>query len=147
MRDLLTRARGEAAYKPPWTWVFALTRWASGVIFVAFGAAKFLNHGAETSSFDAYGLPWPGVFAYAVGALELAGGGLLIAGVALRPTALLLAGDMVGAIVLSGLLRGERISLTLAPLLLLAMGVVWISESRLSPKGIMPAGPRGVGVG
>ena len=39
----------------------------------------------------------------------------------LRPTALVLAGDMVGAIVVSGLARGEIISLTLAPALLVAM--------------------------
>lgn len=38
-----------------------------------------------------------------------------------RLAALALAGDMVGAIVVSGLARGEIIGLTLAPLLLLGM--------------------------
>lgn len=57
----------------------------------------------------------------AIGALELAGGLILAAGRWVRPVALLLAGDMIGAIVVSGIGRGEIISLTLAPALLLAM--------------------------
>ena len=59
--------------------------------------------------------------------LEIAGALLLFAGVAVRLAALVLAGDMVGAIVVSGLGEGEVISLTLAPALLLAMAyLVWV---------------------
>jgi uncharacterized membrane protein YphA (DoxX/SURF4 family) len=61
----------------------------------------------------------------------LVGGLLLIAGVLTRPTALVLAGDMVGAIIVSGLGKGELISLTLAPAELVAMLVLlWMGPGR-----------------
>jgi putative oxidoreductase len=59
-----------------------------------------------------------------IGVIELVGGLLLIAGIWTRPVALVLAGDMVGAIVVSGIRHGETISLTLAPLELVAMCVL-----------------------
>jgi putative oxidoreductase len=101
-------------------WV-ALTRWAAGIIFLIFGAAKFSNHAAELASFRHYPLPAPGLFVYLVGVIEIGGGLLLIMGLLTRLAALALAADMIGAIVISGLGRGELVSLTLAPLLLVAM--------------------------
>jgi uncharacterized membrane protein YphA (DoxX/SURF4 family) len=91
---------------------------------VVFGAGKFVNHASEAASFAAYGLPWPDAFTDAIGVIEILGGLALLSGVALAPAALVLAGDMVGAIVISGLLRREWISLTLAPVLLAAALVV-----------------------
>ena len=55
-----------------------------------------------------YGLPSPGLFAYAVGVLEVVGGAFLIAGLLTRPAAALLAGDMVGAIVTADASRAVR---------------------------------------
>ena len=104
--------------------LLVVVRMASGLVFVVFGAGKFVNHGAEAASFAAYGVPRPGLFAAAVGVVEIAGGVALLAGVALAPVAVTLAADMVGAIVVSGLLRWEWISLTLAPALLVAMLVM-----------------------
>jgi putative oxidoreductase len=105
-------------------WVSCAIRWPSACVFVTFGAGKFLNHASETGSFHTYGLPWPGAFTIAIGVVELLGGVLLALGLATRPVALVFAGDMVGAIVLSGLLHGEMVSLTLAPALLVAMLVL-----------------------
>lgn len=96
----------------------------SGAVFVAFGVGEFINHGSELASFKTYGLPAPEAFVVAVGVIELVGGLLLIAGVLTRPAALVLAGDMIGAIVVSGIARGEPISLTLAPAELVAMLVL-----------------------
>jgi putative oxidoreductase len=101
-------------------WV-ALTRWAAGIIFLIFGVAKFSNHPAELASFRHYPLPAPGLFVYLVGVIEIGGGLLLLMGLLTRLAALALAADMIGAIVISGLGRGELVSLTLAPLLLVAM--------------------------
>ena len=98
-----------------------VVRWAAAIVFVIFGAGKFVNHASELASFRLYDLPAPEVFVYAIGVLELAGGLLLAAGRWVRPVALLLAGDMVGAIVVSGVGRGELVSQTLAPALLVAM--------------------------
>ena len=52
---------------------------------------------------------------------------MLLLGLGTRLAALILAGDMVGAIVVSGIGEGEAISLTLAPALLLAMAfLIWV---------------------
>jgi putative oxidoreductase len=101
--------------------VTAFLRVAAGVVFVAFGQAKFTAHEDELASFENYGLPSPEAWTYAIGALEIAGGLLLILGLLTRIAALALAGDMVGAIVVSGIKEGEIVSLTLAPALLAVM--------------------------
>jgi putative oxidoreductase len=93
-------------------------------VFVAFGLGKFVDHAAELASFKTYGLPAPEAFVIAVGVIELAGGALLMTGQLVRVSALVLAADMVGAIVVSGIARGEIVSLTLAPAELVAMIVL-----------------------
>ena len=119
-------------------WGLTLTRWASGAIFVVFGIGKFVSHASEASSFMAYGLPFPGAFAAGIGVLELVGGVMLVLGFATRAVAILLAGDMVGAIIVSGLLRDETVSLTLAPALLVAMLVLVVfGPGRLSVDGAL----------
>jgi putative oxidoreductase len=92
-----------------------VARVAGGAVFVVFGIGKFTNHASEVASFHDYGLPATEAFVYVIGAIEIVGGLLLILGLATRPAALVLAGDMVGAIVVSGIALGELISLTLAP--------------------------------
>lgn len=101
--------------------VLLALRALAGTMFVVFGIGKFVNHGSELASFRSYGLPAPAAFVVVIGVLEVIGGGLLIAGRFTRPSALALAGDMVGAIVVSGIAKGELVSLTLAPGLLVAM--------------------------
>jgi len=98
-----------------------LVRLGAGVTFVLFGIGKLTSHASEVASFRAYGLPSPDAFVYVIGGVELLGGALLIAGLTARIAALVLAGDMVGAIIVSGIGRGELISLTLAPALLAGM--------------------------
>ena len=98
-----------------------IARLASGAGFVVFGVGKFSDHGSEVDSFETYGLPSPDAFVYAIGLIEVVGGLLLLAGIATRLAAAVLAGDMAGAIVVSGIGEGEIISLTLAPVLLIAM--------------------------
>ncbi len=105
-------------------WVVTI-RWAAAIVFVVFGAGKFINHASELASFRHYGLPAPSAFAYAIGVIEIAGGLLLARGRFVRPAALVLTGDMVGAIIVSGIGQGEALSLTLAPALLLAMIFLW----------------------
>ena len=120
-------------------------RLLSGGVFVVFGIGKFVNHGSELASFKSYGLPAPEAFVVAIGLIELVGGLLLMAGVLTRPAALVLAGDMIGAIVVSGIAKGELISLTLAPTEFVAMLVlVWTGPGarslRPSPpwRGVVP---------
>jgi putative oxidoreductase len=106
-------------------------RLVSGVVFVAFGVGKFTSHAAELDSFRGYGLPAPEAFVYLVGVVEIVGGLLLVGGLATRAAGLILAANMVGAILVSGIGQGERISLTLAPALLVAMlFLVWRGPGR-----------------
>jgi putative oxidoreductase len=111
--------------------VIRALRVTAGIVFVVFGIGKFSAHEAEVESFMTYGLPAPDAFVYAIGVLEIVGGLLLIAGVLVWPAALALAGDMVGAIIVSGLKEGEIISLTLAPALLVVMLVLVRRENPL----------------
>ncbi len=114
-------------------WGLTLTRWTSAIVFISFGLGKFINHGSETASFRGYGLPVPGAFADLIGILELVGGLMLLVGLVTRVAAALLATDMVGAVVVSGILHGEVISLTLAPVLLITMlGLVALGPGRAS---------------
>jgi putative oxidoreductase len=99
-------------------------RLLAGGVFVVFGIGKFVSHASELASFEAYGLPAPDAFVVSVGVIEVIGGALLIAGVLTRPAALVLAGNMIGAIIVSGLAKGELVSLTLAPAELVAMLVL-----------------------
>jgi putative oxidoreductase len=115
----------------------------SGSVFVVFGAGKFVNHSSELASFKSYGLPAPELFVVAIGVIELIGGLLLIAGVLTRPAALMLAGDMIGAIVVSGVGKDEVISLTLAPAQLVAMLLLlWTGPGTLSVYRFAPSGRR-----
>ena len=55
-----------------------IVRVAAGLIFLGFGLAKFLNHAVEVDSFETYGLPSPDAFVYAIGAIEVFGGAMLL---------------------------------------------------------------------
>ena len=111
----------------------AILRIASGLIFVAFGLGKFTDHASETRSFAKYGLPSPGIFASAIGVLELALGLALVAGLGTRLAAVMLAGDMVGAIATAGRVEGGAINLGLAPALLVVMlFLAWSGSGRWS---------------
>jgi hypothetical protein len=74
------------------------------------------------------------VFVYLAGVIETGGDLLLIMGLLARLAALALAADMPGAIVVSGLDRGELISPTLAPPAVVAMiGLIRLGAGAWSP--------------
>ncbi len=120
-------------------WAIAI-RWAAAIVFVVFGAGKFVNHASELASFRQYSLPAPGALVYLIGAVELGGGLLLGTGLLVRVAAVVLAIDMIGAIVVSGLGQGEYVSLTLAPALLLAM--IFLIRSRVNERVAEPTTDR-----
>jgi uncharacterized membrane protein YphA (DoxX/SURF4 family) len=113
--------------------------------FLVFGADEFVNHARNTRSFTLYGLPHPSAFSYAIGSLEIAGALALLSGIALLPAAVALAGDMVGAIVVSGIALGELVSLALAPAMLVAMLTLIareLSDRRTRPRSLLGPGRR-----
>lgn len=94
----------------------------AGIIFFFAGLMKFVFHHSELHAFRSFGLPWPTALEILAGVLETAGGVLLTLRRCVAPVAALLAVTMVVAIGASGIGHGDVIpSLTLAPLLLLAM--------------------------
>ena len=136
----LVFSSGEARWARP----ALVARLVGGVIFVVFGLGKFTAHATETASFHRYGLPLPSTFVYAIGVLEILGGLLLIAGFVVRPVALALVGDMVGAITTAGRIDGGAINLALAPALLVVMlALVWAGggehslDSRLAERQVV----------
>lgn len=113
-------------------WGMVPLRLGVGLIFVMHGYQKLFLMGLSgtTGFMDSLGIPAPQIAAVMVTALELLGGLALIAGCLTRWVALLLAGDMVVAILTVKLQggffapRGAEFELTLlaAALTLAAMG-------------------------
>jgi putative oxidoreductase len=117
-------------------------RVVGGGVFVAFGVGKFTQHASEVASFEDYGLPAPDAFVYAIGVVEVVGGLLLVLGFLTRPAALVLAGDMVAAIVVSGIALGEVVSLTVAPAeLAVCLYLLWTGPGMLALDHVFMPGP------
>jgi putative oxidoreductase len=121
------RLRGAAAWLP------TIVRVVTGVLFMSISTGKFLDHAQESVDFDRYGVPAPEVTTSLVGTLELIGGALLVLGLLTRPTALLLAANLVGAIATAGRVEGGSFNLGVAPAMLVAMlFLVWAGPGRLA---------------
>lgn len=94
--DLYLRltALAEKVFAPFGSLVLLVLRLVWGWQFFTTGLGKLQNHARVTDFFTSLGIPLPGLNAWFVGGLEMAGGALLLLGLFSRPIALLLTGNM-----------------------------------------------------
>lgn len=138
-------------------WGLLAVRLTVGAVFIVAGWLKLFEFGVPVfaQSLAAEGVPLPALFAWGVTLLELVGGVLLIVGLLARPVAMLLAIDMLVAMLLVSLevgfmsatgKSGAEINLLLIGglLAILFAGAGWISVDRLVEES-GPARIRGTG--
>jgi putative oxidoreductase len=91
---LKTTALAEKVFAPFGNVLLLVLRLVWGWQFLTTGFGKLQNHERVTGFFMSLGIPAPGLNAWFIGGLELAGGALLLLGLFSRPIAFLLAGSM-----------------------------------------------------
>ena len=87
-------ALAEKVFAPFGSLVLLVLRLVWGWQFFMTGLGKLQNHTRVTDFFTSLGIPMPGLNAWFIGGLELAGGGLLFVGLLSRPIAFLLTCNM-----------------------------------------------------
>ncbi|MGE0026705.1 MAG: DoxX family protein [Thermoleophilia bacterium] len=95
------------AGRPGW-WSLAL-RLAAAAVFIPTGLGKFVNHDAYVERFERWGFgAAAGEVAILVGVVEVVCGLMLLLGVAPRAAALVLIGNMAGALATAGRVDGGQ---------------------------------------
>ncbi len=93
---------------PP-RWSTLVLRVVLAAVFIPHGLGKFLDHDDYTERFDRWGFgAAAGEVAILVGIVELVGGLMLLLGVVPRAAALVLLGNMIGALVTAGRIDGGQ---------------------------------------
>lgn len=101
---------------------------ALGIVFLASGSSKLIDHSAAVADFERWGLPVPSALTIGVGIFELCAAALLMANAATRRVALLLAGEMAAAFAIAGRIDGG-IQLVVPPAVAaLCLVLAWASR-------------------
>jgi uncharacterized membrane protein YphA (DoxX/SURF4 family) len=101
---------------------------ALGIVFLATGSSKLIDHAAAVEDFTRWGIPAPSTLTIAVGIFELCAAALLVANVATRRVALLLAVEMAAAFAIAGREDGGVQLLVPAAVAALCLGLAWGSR-------------------
>jgi uncharacterized membrane protein YphA (DoxX/SURF4 family) len=99
---------------------------ALGIVLLAAGASKLIDHTQAIADFTRWGLPAPGALTIAVGVFEIGASALLMVGVAVRPIALALAVEMLAALAIAGPVDGGAQLVVPPGLALACMLLAWI---------------------
>jgi uncharacterized membrane protein YphA (DoxX/SURF4 family) len=102
---------------------------ALGIVFMATGASKLIDHAGAIAEFTRWGLPAPAALTVAVGIFELGAAALLMADLATRRVALALAVEMAIAFAVAGRADGG-VQLVVPPgVAALCLALAWASRS------------------
>jgi uncharacterized membrane protein YphA (DoxX/SURF4 family) len=101
---------------------------ALGIVFVATGASKLIDHHQAVLDFTRWGVPAPGALTIAVAVFELCAAAFLMAGVAVRRVAIALAIEMCVALALAGPVDGGGQLVVPPALAALCLVLAWLSQ-------------------
>jgi uncharacterized membrane protein YphA (DoxX/SURF4 family) len=101
---------------------------ALGIVFLATGSSKLIDHSAAVADFTRWGIPEPSAMTIAVGIFELCCAALLMANVATRRVALALAVEMAAAFAIAGREDGGVQLVVPAAVGVLCLGLAWASR-------------------
>ena len=101
---------------------------ALGIIFLATGSSKLIDHSAAVADFGRWGIPEPSAVTIAVGVLELSCAALLMINVATRRVAIALAVEMAAAFAIAGREDGGVQLVVPAAVAALCLGLAWASR-------------------
>jgi uncharacterized membrane protein YphA (DoxX/SURF4 family) len=107
-----------------------ISTFALGIVFVATGASKLIDHHQAVLDFERWGLPAPGTLTIVVAIFELCAAALLMAGFAVRRVALALAVEMIVALAVAGPVDGGGQLVVPPALAALCLGLAWMSAPR-----------------
>ena len=125
-----SRVHGAVAFVP------LLIRLVAGTFVVGAGFGKFLDHAQEVRDFRGFGVPLPDLAVPLAGTIEVVGGILVVIGLLTRPAALLVAANLLGALLTAGINEGGTFHLVIGPSIMLAMLVlVWTGAGAYSIDG------------
>ncbi len=99
-------------------------RIATGIPLVLFGMGKFVDRAGEVRDFRSFGVPLPSVAVPLAGVIEVLGGIAILVGLLTRPAALVVATNLVVAVLTAGINEGGTFHLVVGPVLLAAMVVI-----------------------
>ena len=101
---------------------------ALGIVFLASGASKLIDHQQAVVDFTRWGLPAPDVLTIVVGVWELCASALLMAGIGTRRVALALAAEMAVAFAFAGRVDGGAQLIVPPVLAALCLGLAWMTS-------------------
>lgn len=120
-----TRLSGASAWWP------TAVRCVAGVILMVVSVSKFTRHADLVAAFERYSIPFPDQSVYLAGTVELLGGLLLVLGLLTRPAALVVAANMLVAVLTGGRVDVDLFHTGLGSLLLVAaVFLLWAGPGR-----------------
>jgi putative oxidoreductase len=125
----------------PERWGTLVLRVLLAALYIPVGLGKFLNHDTYVERFERWGFgAAAGEVAILVGIVEVVGGLLLLLGVVPRLVALVLIGNMVGALATAGRVDGGQDIWLPIVLIVLLSAIVALGAGRwsLTPAAIRP---------